>query len=212
MGLSKEQIDEINYKKALYFFTPLLNNIQNDEPIAYEQFNGNTANTKFNFKRDFMIISDIQAYRHIACMGLLKDFDRTISYSILNLSVILDIWYNESKLISKDTLRTCDVLIINGTNDVKNGFRKAEALIDLISTRKSYGKYTWIFIHGTDLATFNLNQEGVADEIKNVYNIKLKDKSNLNIILSRIMTNELEKPKEKRKDNKEPLDKNSRLV
>lgn len=200
MALDKKQIDKINYKKALNFFTPLLTNIQNDEPIAFAQFHENTANTKFDFKRDFMIISDIQAYRHISCIGLLKDFDRSISYSILNLSVILDIWYNESKLIPKDQLRTCDVLIIYGTNDTKNGFRKAEALIDLINTRRAYGKYTWIFIHNTDLATFNLNQEGVSDEIKNVYSLKLKGKSNLNVILSHIMKS---KPNQKHIDNTE---------
>lgn len=185
MGLNKQEISNIHFKKSVSFLRPLLLDIQNDESQCYTQFQNNKNTTMFDFKKSFIMFTDIQAYRHISIMGIIKDFDRTLKYEILNSSILLDIWYNESKLISKDRLRTCDLLIIHGTNDKTNGFRKAAALCDLINTRKSYGKITWIFIHNTTPETYNRDQEGVLDEIKNVYQLQLKNKINLGAVLSK---------------------------
>ena len=185
MGLNKQEISNIHFKKSVSFLRPLLLDIQNDESQCYTQFQNNKNTTMFDFKKSFIMFTDIQAYRHISIMGIIKDFDRTLKYEILNSSILLDIWYNESKLISKDRLRTCDLLIIHGTNDKTNGCRKAAALCDLINTRKSYGKITWIFIHNTTPETYNRDQNGVIDEIKNVYQLQLKNKINLGAVLSK---------------------------
>lgn len=185
MSLDNKKINEINEKKIISFLHPLLIGIQDDENLVYNKFSSTIDNkVTFPFNKSFVLFSDIQCYRHVSILGILNTFDRSLKYEILNSAILLDVWYNESSIINKDALRTCDLLIIHGTNDEVNGFRKAAALIDLINTRKSYGKLTWIFINGCTPEQYTRSQVGVLDEIKNIYNIELKNKLNLSDALS----------------------------
>lgn len=187
MSLSKDKINEINQKKIISFLNPLLLGIQDDESIAYNKFVANIKNkTSFDFNKNFIMFSDIQIYRHISILGILNTFDRTLKYKVLNLALLLDVWYNESTMYNKDELRTCDLLIIYGINDKKFGANKSAALISLISIRKSLGKLTWIFIRGCSPEEYSLNQPGLLDEIKNIYNIELNNKTNLTLALSKL--------------------------
>lgn len=187
MSLSKDKINEINQKKIISFLNPLLLGIQDDENIAYNKFASTIKNkTQFDFNKNFIMFSDFQIYRHVSILGILNTFDRTLKYKVLNLAVLLDVWYNESTLYNKDELRTCDLLIIHGINDIKFGANKSSALINLISIRKSLGKITWIFIHGCSPETYSQNQPGLLDEIKNIYNIELKNKSSLTNTLNKL--------------------------
>ena len=180
MSLNKEEINRINERKIISFLHPLLIGIQDDENLVYNKFSSNIKNkSSFPFNKSFIIFSDVQCYRHISILGILNTFDRSLKYEILNLAVLLDIWYNESNIANKDALRTCDLLIVHGVDDAVNGFRKAAALIDLINTRKSYGKITWLFIHGCSPEQYSRNQVGVIDEIKNIYKLELKNKLSL---------------------------------
>lgn len=185
MSLSQEKLDEINNKKIISFLSPLLLGLKDDESYVDQNFNFDLDDQiTFNFNRSLAIFSDIRVYRHLSIIGILNTFDRSLKYEILNLAILLDIWYNESTIISKDKLRTCDLLIIHGTNDPKFGINKSLALIDLINTRKSFGKITWLFIHGCDADTFSKDQPNVLNEISNIYNINLINKNNLLLVLN----------------------------
>lgn len=186
MSLSQEKLNQINNKKIISFLSPLLLGIQDDESYLNKlDFNMNNK-LEFDFNKSFIMFSNIQVYRHVSILGILKSFSRSLKYETLNLALLLDIWYNESTIISKDKLRTCDLLIIHGTNDVKFGINKAMALIDLINTRKSYGKLTWIFIHGISPETYSQFQPGVLSEITNIYKLKFGESLNLIEALSNL--------------------------
>ena len=200
MSLSQKKLDEINNKKIISFLSPLLLGLKDDEYYINDKCLSKNS-TKFDFNKSFIMFTDVQAYRHISVIGILNTFDRTLKYRVLNLALLLDVWYNESTLMNKDDLRTCDLLIIHGTTDYRFGTNKATALIDLINTRKSYGKLTWIFIHGCEPAEFSKNQPGVLDEINNVFSIKLVNRESLVAVLSRAKQIELVKDMKIQSDN-----------
>ena len=94
-----------------------------------------------------------------------------VKYSIIDLSILVDIWFNNSNLIDKSSLLTGDILIIHGKGISYQSETKATVLIELISTRKTLGKVTWVYIEDTDLEQFNNLYPGVSGALSNYYQV-----------------------------------------
>lgn len=154
---------------------PLLLNISSEEKSVYEEVfsKDEESNIHYDFKKTFILFSNSQVYRTLSIYGLVTQFDKSTKYSILDLSILLNVWYNENNDLKKSDLLRNDILIIHGKNSQVACERKAEALIELISTRKTFNKITWIFIEGSTSDEFEINYKGVTSEIKAVYNSTL---------------------------------------
>jgi len=184
MGLDEKRINEIKQIKIQQFLKPLLYNLQEEESGISKTMAKIKEIDNFNFKQSFLFVSDIQVYRTLSIFGIVKNFDRSIKYRVVNLSMILDIWYSSmqgSSLHTKDEIRTCDILILHGKNDTSFGDKKASVLVDIINERNSFGKLTWIFIDGTTLDGFNHYQPGVSTEIKNTLQVEFKKGGKINV-------------------------------
>lgn len=177
MSLTPEKLKEIQILKAKQFLKPLLYNLSIEEGKISSRVQKMKNIKDIDFKNSFIIFSDVQIYRSISVMGITRNFDRSIKYQVMSLSMLLDVWYSSydsTEIYTKDSLRTCDILILHGKNDKSFGDKKASVLIDLLDERRSYGKITWLFIDGTTADTFKHYQSGVIDEFKhdNVYSFK----------------------------------------
>lgn len=177
MSLTPEKLKEIQILKAKQFLKPLLYNLNIEEGMISSRVQKMKNIKDIDFKNSFIIFSDVQIYRSISVMGITRNFDRSIKYQVMSLSMLLDVWYSSydsTEIYTKDSLRTCDILILHGKNDKSFGDKKASVLIDLLDERRSYGKITWLFIDGTTADTFKHYQPGVIDEFKhdNVYSFK----------------------------------------
>lgn len=177
MSLTSEKLKEIQILKAKQFLKPLLYNLSIEEGKISSRVQKMKNIKDIDFKNSFIIFSDVQIYRSISVMGITRNFDRSIKYQVMSLSMLLDVWYSSydsTEIYTKDSLRTCDILILHGKNDKSFGDKKASVLIDLLDERRSYGKITWLFIDGTTADTFKHYQPGVIDEFKhdNVYSFK----------------------------------------
>ena len=78
----------------------------------------------------------------------MNNFDRTIKYQLIDLSNLLDIWYQSSTVVPKDKLIFSDLLIIRGRDDEWQIENKKLALIELVEIRKMKNKLTWLFMEG----------------------------------------------------------------
>lgn len=177
MSLTSEKLKEIQILKAKQFLKPLLYNLSIEEGKISSRVQKMKNIKDIDFKNSFIIFSDVQIYRSISVMGITRNFDRSIKYQVMSLSMLLDVWYSSydsTEIYTKDSLRTCDILILHGKNDKSFGDKKASVLIDLLDERRSYGKITWLFIDGATADTFKHYQPGVIDEFKhdNVYSFK----------------------------------------
>lgn len=178
MGITPEKLKEIQTLKAKQFLKPLLYNLNVEEKEVASKVQKMKDITDIDFKSSFAVFSDVQIYRSASIVGITRNFDRSIKYLVMSMSMILDVWYSSydsTGIYTKDSLRTCDLLILHGKNDPNFGLNKAAVLIDLLDERRSYGKITWLFIHGTDVNTYNRYQPGVLSELKddNIYRFNL---------------------------------------
>lgn len=91
----------------------------------------------------------------------MNNFDRTIKYQLIDLSNLLDIWYQSSTVVPKDKLIFSDLLIIRGRDDEWQIENKKLALIELVEIRKMKNKLTWLFMEGFTIESFKKEYPGV---------------------------------------------------
>ena len=99
----------------------------------------------------------------------MKYFDRNTKYEVIDLAFLLDIWYNNSEILDKNKILSCDILIIHGSSSINQASNKANALIELSEIRKTMRKITWLFIEGTTAQEFNTYYPGVTKSIGKTY-------------------------------------------
>lgn len=149
-------------QRQLYKVKYLLPDLKLEENTAFSHFEDIKTSKNIDYSHSYIMLSNSQVYKTYSIVGLLSISDKPLNYKILDLSYLLDIWYNrDSTLFSKTEIISCDVLIIKG--NILGGIKEyvQSALIDLVNTRNTYNKVTWLYIK-TD------NQNGFMKEYKNV--------------------------------------------
>lgn len=166
---TKKKLKEIELKRDVQILEPLLWNIAEEGDI----FKSVRYSIKdHNSKSSIIVFSDKQVYKTYSILYLIKDFDRTVRYYILDFAMLLDSWWNNSTVIKKEELLDYDVLIIHGSSSIVQAEYKATALKELISTRKTLRKFTWLFIEGIDKEYFDKKYEGVVP----MFDLKISSK------------------------------------
>lgn len=119
--------------------------IQNDLAPIYEK-----ATSDFN--KALLVKSKEQIYKTYSSIGLLKlmqDRGKIISYKVIDIANLLDVWYDkQTDILSKKDLTFCEVLIIKGriTSYSTSYYNKIRAIQDIIDVRQTHDLLTWIFI------------------------------------------------------------------
>ena len=185
MSLTPEKMKEIQLIKAKQFLKPLLYNLSIEEGKISDRISKMKKIKDLDFKQSFIIFSDVQIYKSVSVFAITKYFNRNIKYQVMSLSMLLDVWYSSydsTNIYTKDSLRTCDILILHGKNDTVYGNKKASVLVDLLNERRGYGKITWMFVDNTTIDSYKHYQPGVIDEFKynNIYELKLMKGDALN--------------------------------
>ena len=157
----------------------LLTNIVDEERKIYKEvFKPNKSEEElkklnYNFSKSFILFSKNQVYRTLSIYGLITQFNRNTKYMVLDLAILLNIWYNENNEIKKSDLLKDKILIIHGKCSSTASDWKAEALVELLSSRKTLNKVTWIYIEETNSEEFDSKYPGVVMEVKSIYNSNL---------------------------------------
>lgn len=175
---SQKEINNIKYKREIKALSPLLNNINEEEKSVVNKVKRKKPN--INYKQSFLVVSNVQLYRSYSIIGIRDYFKLNTKYFILDLAMLLDIWFNNSQLIAKSSLLKCEILIIHGKAIEYQAGTKATALVELISSRKTLNKLTWLFMEDTNLENFNTLYPGVSSTLTNKYQV------NISILLNKI--------------------------
>ena len=165
----KEYWSTLQAKREKYVLARLLVNIHDEEQDVIEQVK--KRSTGVDYTKSFLVVSNKQVYRTYSILGIRQNYKMNVKYSIIDLSILVDIWFNNSNLIDKSSLLTGDILIIHGKGISYQSETKATVLIELISTRKTLGKVTWVYIEDTDLEQFNNLYPGVSGALSNYYQV-----------------------------------------
>ena len=168
---SKDEINNIKFKREIKALSSLLSNINEEEKSIVNKVKRKKPN--INYKQSFLITSNIQLYKTYSILGLTKDYTINTKYFVLDLAMLLDIWFNNSQLIAKSSLLKCDILIIHGKAIEYQAGTKATALIELISSRKTLNKLTWLFMEDINLENFNNLYPGVSSTLVNKYQVNI---------------------------------------
>ena len=168
---NKKEIEEIKLKREVKALSNLLININEEESSVLEKVK--IKKPKLNYKQSFLVISNVQLYKTYSVIGITENFKLSTKYFILDLAILLDVWFNNSNLIDKSSLFECDILIIKGKGISHNSDKKATGLIELISSRRTLNKITWVYIEDTTLDNFNTLYPGVSDIVNNKYQISI---------------------------------------
>lgn len=148
---NKQYMEKLNIKRDKLLLNNLLINIQEEESKAIKFF------TEENCKRfrDILkpltvglIFSKTQCYKTFSAMSIIASFDRKTKFKVLDLSMVLDVWFNTTTIMDKFSILSPDILIIHGRCLLKSAEFRVEALLDIISIRKTEHKTTWMFIEG----------------------------------------------------------------
>ena len=158
----KEKKKELELKRDALALKPLLWNLRTEEKGVYNKVKSNINNLNINFKNSFIIFSKNQIYKSYSIAGLMKSFSRNTRYYVLDLSILLDVWYNNNALINKSKLLNCDILILHGTGASWQAENKKDALLELVSIRRTMGKLTWLYIEQTNPQEFDVLYPGVS--------------------------------------------------
>ena len=153
---SKKDQKDINKIKDLQVLKPLLVNIQEQEKsiVSKMKRKDKQDTLDIDFSKDFIIFSNKQIYRTYSTIGIMKTFNRNIKFDIIDLDYLLDVWYNSSGLVTKDSILNCDLLIIHGELSLWQLKNKEFALKELINIRKTLNKITWLYIEQADEKKF----------------------------------------------------------
>ena len=185
-----EDKDDILLCRNILPLKPLLTNITLEEKSIYKKvFKQHSKKSEdseesedtgkeikklnYNFSKSFILFSKNQVYRTLSIYGLITQFNKNTKYRAIDLAILLNIWYNENAEIKKSDLLKDDVLIIHGKGSPLASVNKAEALVEILSTRKTLNKVTWIYIEESSLDEFDTKYPGVLTEVKSIYNSNL---------------------------------------
>lgn len=166
---SDKDMKAISLKRDLIILKPLLSNIKEEEKTVYSKVLKNIDTLDIDFKKSFVMISKKQIYKSYSTLGLMKYFNKNTKYFVLDLNILLDVWYNSSILINKSKLLNCDILIIHGPANTWQATNKTDALLELASIRKTMNKITWLYIEQSTLEDFEKNYPGVASALGKTY-------------------------------------------
>ena len=168
---NKKEIEEIKLKREIKALSTLLVNINEEEPLVLDKIK--TKKPNINYNQSFLLLSNIQVYKTYSILGIAENFKLNTKYFVIDIGMLLDIWFNHSNLIDKSILLECDILIIKGKAISFQADTKATALIELVSSRKTLNKITWIYAEDTTLDSFNTLYPGVSDIVNNKYQISI---------------------------------------
>lgn len=169
---SKDEIKNIKDKREVKALSTLLCNIKEEESLVIPHIK--LKKSKFKYNQSFLALSNIQIYRTYSIYGIMKYFNLGTKYRVIDLALLLDIWFNNSQLINKSELLKYDILIIHGKAIEYQAPTKATALIELISVRKTLNRLTWLYMEDTTMKHFNDLYPGVGKTLSNHYQVTIK--------------------------------------
>ena len=172
---SDKEISALKRKREIYALAKLLINIKEEEPNVVPIVKRKTPN--LNFNQSFLALSNVQIYKSYSIAGIMKHFKLDTKYLVIDLAMLLDIWFNNSSFMEKSSLLKCDILILHGKAIEYQAETKATALIELISSRKTLGKLTWLYMEEVTLDKFNDLYKGVSGTLSNQYQINISKPS-----------------------------------
>jgi hypothetical protein len=174
---------ERDLKRIAKFFKPLMSGFKSESITMKETKQKMRGHS---YKGNIIIKSDEEIYRHICMLALSKEFDMNTEYLIYPIDDIIDVWFNnhsEGGYSIKNKFRNVDVLILigkNSTNRVRGPINRV--LIEIMETRISFGKNTWIFITTKDETRIYDQEEpedySIISYATNIYNYKDKGEPN----------------------------------
>ncbi len=158
-----EYYRNLQLKKEAQVLKPLLLHMQLEEKKAILFLNRTKSKITLDFRRPLIICSQTQIYKSFSVFGIVTFFDRQVKYQLVDLANLLDIWYNQITITSKDDILNTDILIIRGRTDEWKIDNKIVALIELVGIRKMKNKPTWLFMEELTLAQFKKDYPGVHE-------------------------------------------------
>ena len=170
---NKEEEKALNIKRDAYKLKDLLYNIKEEENNLVEKIQQKGADFIYskikNFKSSFIIVSKNQVYKTYSLVGIMKNYNKNVKYTILDIAFLLDVWYDHSSLMNKDDILNCNILIIHGQGISSNQDYKMTALEEITSIRTTMHKITWLFLENIDNNKFNETYINVSKYYNRVY-------------------------------------------
>lgn len=166
--------EEISLIRNAVPLSKLLHNISNEEASIYKNINEESIqNMNVDFTQSFILFSKSQVYKTYSIVGLMKNYDRNTKYTVLDLGMFLDIWYNTNTIMNKPDILNPEILIIHGSAIENSATNRAACLIEMLSIRKTMNKTTWFYVEGANKTKFdNAGYGDVISMFLKVYNIK----------------------------------------
>lgn len=164
-----QEIQDLEVKKTAQIFKELLWRVKDEEPELYSNIEETCKKEEINFKDSFLMFSEGQVYKSYSIYGIMNNFNKRTKFKVVDLALLLDIWFNENTLYTKTEIITCDILILHGVPNKSAGSSKARVLLELLSTRKTMRKITWIFLEQSNMKKFEKLSPGVIGNVKEVY-------------------------------------------
>lgn len=144
-------------KRDIFFLKPLLIGANQEKEISFSEAIRKVGEDKTKFKGAVLIMSYNECYRHISITALSKFYDRNTKYHLISTDTIINSWYsNDSSetVSSTNEMLKPDVLIIFGDDSFKRDTAKntkRKVAIEIMCTRKSLNKDTWLFCRAPDV-------------------------------------------------------------
>lgn len=157
----EEYYKNLQLKKEAQVLKPLLSHMMEEEKKSILFLNKSSDKLTLDFTKSLVICTQSQVYKSFSVYGIVTAFNRQVRYLQIDLANLLDIWYNQITITSKDQILSTDILIIRGRNDEFNIDNKIIALIELVGIRKMKNKPTWLFMEGLSLTQFNKDYPGI---------------------------------------------------
>lgn len=170
---NKSYYDKLQLTKEIQVLKPLLLNLKKEEEKISKLVSSEKITFSLDFKRPFIVCSTSQVYKTISIYGIMNNFDRTIKYQFIDLSNLLDIWYQSSTVVPKDKLIFSDLLIVRGREDEWQIEYKKLALIELVEIRKMKNKPTWLFMENLTTKDFKELYPGVDEAFEQIRQISI---------------------------------------
>lgn len=170
---NKSYYDKLQLTKEIQVLKPLLLNLKQEEEKISKLVSSGKMTFTLDFKRPFIVCSTSQVYKTISIYGIMNTFDRTIKYQFIDLSNLLDIWYQSSTIVPKDKLIFSDLLIVRGREDEWQVENKKLALIELVEIRKMKNRPTWLFIENITTKDFKDLYPGVDKFFEQIRQINI---------------------------------------
>ena len=170
---NKSYYDKLQLTKEIQVLKPLLLNLKKEEEKISKLVSSGKITFSLDFKRPFIVCSTYQVYKTISIYGIMNNFDRTIKYQFIDLSNLLDIWYQSSTVVPKDKLIFSDLLIVRGREDEWQIEYKKLALIELVEIRKMKNKPTWLFMENLTTKDFKELYPGVDEAFEQIRQISI---------------------------------------